>query len=303
MKIKKLKIWFETLRPRTLPLSISSSLMGSFLAFSEKSFSYIVAVLSLLTALFLQILSNLSNDYGDFLKNADLPDRIGPKRGIHTNEITYKEIKKAIILFTILSLLTGIILIYIGTKNVKLYVKLIYLITGIFAIYSAIKYTIGEKPYGYRGMGDLFVFIFFGLIGVIGTYYLHTGKIKFDTILPAISIGLLTTGVLNINNIRDFYHDQKVNKKTLVVLTSIKFSKFYHLIIIITALLTSVVYNHINNASLFQYLFLLTIPFLIKNVYTIFVFKNPAELNLQLKNLSYTTLLFTILFGMGIILK
>jgi len=303
MKTKKLKIWFETLRPRTLPLAISSSLMGSFIAFFESKFSWYVAIFSLFTSIFLQILSNLSNDYGDFLKKADLPERIGPKRGIHTNEISPEELKKAIIIFILFSLISGILLIYTGTKNLSFYIKIIYFLIGLLAIYSAIKYTIGNNPFGYRGLGDALVFIFFGLIGVIGTYYLHTHIFKLNLLLPSISIGLLSVGVLNINNIRDYNHDKKVNKKTLVVLKGLRFSKLYHFFLITSSILSLIIYNIIINAKIHQYVFLLTLPLLIKNVLAIFSFKEPTELNIQLKNLSITTFIITILFGIGLILN
>lgn len=303
MKVEKIKLWIEAFRPKTLPLALSSSLMGSFLAVAENKFILEVAIFSALTAIFLQILSNLSNDYGDFLKKADLPERIGPKRGIHTNEIKPDEIKRAIFLFIFLALFSGILLIHFGTKNSKIYIKIIYLFMGLIAIYSALKYTIGKKPLGYRGLGDLFVFLFFGLIGVFGTYYLHTNSLNLKVLLPSLSIGFLSVGVLNINNIRDFNNDKIVNKKTFAVMIGLKFAKLYHCLLISLAIIFAVIFNILNYASIFQYIFLFTLPLLINNVYTIFTFKEPIKLNSQLKNLSFTTLLFTILLGIGQILK
>lgn len=299
MKVEKIKLWFETFRPKTLPLALSSSLMGSFLAFAENKFIFEVAIFSALTAIFLQILSNLSNDYGDFLKKADLPERIGPKRAIHTNQINIKELKIAIILFVIFSLFSGILLIYFGTKTLNVYIKIIYLLLGLLAIYAALKYTLGKKPLGYIGLGDLFVFLFFGLIGVWGTYYLHTKSLNFNILLPSLSIGFLSVGVLNINNIRDFNSDKIVNKKTFVVIIGLKFAKLYHCLLISFAIILAVIYNILNSAVIYQYIFLFTLPLLINNIYIIFTFKESIKLNSQLKNLSFTTLLFTILFGIG----
>ena len=172
--MNNLSPWIQAVRPRTLPLALSSTILGSFIAASEGQFHLKVFILASLTTLFLQILSNLANDYGDYTKGTDKIARLGPKRMVQSGLISPGQMILAIIIVISLSLICGSLLIFTGTRGNTAGVKVFYFILGVAAISAAVKYTIGKKPYGYIGLGDLFVFIFFGLAGVIGTYYLHT---------------------------------------------------------------------------------------------------------------------------------
>ncbi|MFO7657888.1 MAG: 1,4-dihydroxy-2-naphthoate polyprenyltransferase [Bacteroidales bacterium] len=293
--------WIQAIRPRTLPLALSSTILGSFIAASEKAFHWQVFVLASFTTLFLQILSNLANDYGDYTKGTDKTGRTGPLRMVQSGLIKPQQMIAAIITVAFLSLFFGSWLILTGTHGNGPGIKIIYFILGFAAIAAAVKYTIGRKPYGYIGMGDLFVFIFFGLTGVIGTYYLHTQHLRYDILLPATSVGLLSAGVLNINNIRDYKSDIQASKKTLVVMIGNRWAKIYHLTLLAGAVITGSLYTIINFRSGYQWLFLLTTPLLITNMMTVFNFTKPIELNTELKKLAFSTLLFSFSFGIGLL--
>ena len=203
----KIKAWITALRLRTLPLSISGVITGSLIALSKSIFDWKVFFLALTTTLFLQILSNLANDYGDNQNGADNPDRIGPERMVQSGVISAREMKRMIVLFAAMASVSGVSLLLISHLVLFSVSFFVLLILGILAIWAALNYTIGNNPYGYSGWGDLSVFIFFGLLSVAGTYYLHAGEISIDIFLPAISIGALGVGVLNINNMRDHEND------------------------------------------------------------------------------------------------
>jgi 1,4-dihydroxy-2-naphthoate octaprenyltransferase len=247
----------------------------------------------------LQILSNLANDYGDYINGKDKPDRLGPARMVQSGNISPKTMLRAIILIVILTFTSGSLLIFSGTYGQGIIFKLLFFVLGIAAIVAAIKYTVGKKPYGYIGLGDISVFIFFGLIGVIGTYYLHTLSFKMSLFFPATSIGLLSAGVLNLNNIRDIESDTRSGKNTLVVLLGMPLAKMYHLFLITIAMLSMVIYTLLNFHSGFQFTFLFTLPLFIKNIYTVFTIKQTEKLNNELRFLALSTLLFTLCIGVG----
>lgn len=292
----------QAIRPRTLPLALSSTILGSFIAASEHQFNLRVFILASLTTLFLQILSNLANDYGDYTKGTDSTARLGPKRMVQSGLIKPLRMILAIIIVVSLSLISGSLLILEGTRGTGAGIKIFYFILGIGAILAAVKYTIGKKPYGYIGLGDLFVFIFFGLAGVIGTYYLHTHHLRLDVLLPATSVGFLSVGVLNINNIRDYQSDKKASKRTMVVLIGSQRAKFYHLSLLIGAVITGSLYTLINFESGYQWLFLITTPMLFMNILSVYKYTRPLELNAELKKLAFSTLLFSFTFGIGLLI-
>uniref|UniRef100_UPI003217E264 1,4-dihydroxy-2-naphthoate polyprenyltransferase n=1 Tax=uncultured Draconibacterium sp. TaxID=1573823 RepID=UPI003217E264 len=297
-----IKIWLHAFRLRTLPLALSSTLLGSFIAFSHDNFSWEVCLFALLTTLFLQILSNLANDYGDAKKGTDNEERIGPQRVTQSGMVTMKAIKRMIGVFVLLSLISGSALIYFGLKQLPFYIALLFFLVGISAIYAAIKYTMGKNPYGYIGLGDVFVFLYFGLVGVCGTFFLHTGTVDPWILLPASTIGLFSAGVLNLNNLRDIDNDSKCGKKTLVVRIGAKAAKFYHLLLVVVAVVFSVVYSIAYYESPWQYLFLITLPFLFSDIKTVMQNRVPVELNSELKKLALTTFAFALTFGLGLIL-
>ncbi|MFW5706299.1 MAG: 1,4-dihydroxy-2-naphthoate polyprenyltransferase [Bacteroidota bacterium] len=294
--------WLEAARLKTLPLAVSTPLMGSFLAWSEGEFRWGVFVLAILTTLLLQILSNLANDYGDFVSGADNEERVGPRRLVHSGLISKTAMKRAIIANIILALISGLLLISFGAKGKDSLVILAFLVLGVAAIVAAIKYTIGKNPYGYRGLGDISVFLFFGLIGVLGTHYLHTGDFNPWHALPASAIGLLSAGVLNLNNMRDYESDKKANKRTLVVWLGNQRAKYYHLSLIIVSALLGPLYVIFNYHSAYQFLFVLAFPLFFRNVVAVFRYSRPIELYPELKRLALATLVFVVMFGLGMVI-
>lgn len=225
-----IKIWLDAARPKTLPLALVSIVTGSTLAFSTSHFSISVAALSLLTAIFLQILSNLANDYGDAVKGTDNEKRLGPMRAIQSGEVSPKDMRTAIIINVVATIIAGLCLIYVALNTWQDIIAFIGL--GLLAIVAAIGYTVGSRPYGYLGFGDLSVFIFFGLLGVCGTYFLHTGSFESFLMLPSIGCGLLAVAVLNINNMRDIENDEKCGKRTIAVRLGQQRAKHYHFVLL-----------------------------------------------------------------------
>jgi 1,4-dihydroxy-2-naphthoate octaprenyltransferase len=296
----KTKAWIIALRLRTLPLSISGVITGSLIALSRSIFDWKVFFLALTTTLFLQILSNLANDYGDNQNGADNLDRIGPERMVQSGVISAKEMKRMIVLFAAMASISGVFLLLISHLVLFSVSFFVLLILGLFAIWAALTYTIGNNPYGYSGWGDLSVFLFFGLLSVIGTYYLYTGEITPDVFLPAISIGALSVGVLNINNMRDHDNDEAVGKNTVVVKIGVSKAKYYHTALLATALITALLYMFVNHIYYLGYLFIFILIPLTKHLLHIFHFQNPTSLDNELKKLALITFLFSLAFGTGI---
>lgn len=298
----KISAWLHAFRLRTLPLSISSIVLASFIAESQQVFKWQVAVLAAFTTLFLQILSNLANDYGDFQKGTDNEHRVGPTRALQGGMLTKPEMKNMIIIFIILSFTSGIWLLYAGLGKILSPSFMAFLLLGIASIAAAIKYTVGSNAYGYRAMGDVYVFLFFGLTGVLGTYFLHSNVLHPHLIFPAISVGFFSTGVLNLNNMRDRVNDLAANKITLAIKFGVKGAKIYHTILIVVGFLAGVVYTLLNFSSWWQFLFLLSLPLFVKNIMAVLRNTEPRELDPQLKKLAIATFLFSLLMGVGNIL-
>ena len=297
-----MKKWIAAFRLKTLPLALSNTIMGSALAAGEDKFRWSIFGLAALTTILLQIMSNMANDYGDFVNGKDTAERIGPKRMVQSGEITPKTMLRGIIIIGIFTAISGLTLILVGTAGIDITNILIFGVLGIAAIVAAIKYTVGKNPYGYRGLGDIFVFIFFGLVGVIGTYFLHAQSFSWDLLLPASAMGFLSTGVLNMNNLRDYEADKNANKKTIVVAMGPQRAKLYHLFLVGGAILLAIIYTIINYRSPWQWLFIISFPMLFLNLKTVFTYKNSIELYPELGKLSMGTLLFAISFGVGLII-
>ncbi|MCP4310238.1 MAG: 1,4-dihydroxy-2-naphthoate polyprenyltransferase [Bacteroidetes bacterium] len=295
-------IWIKAFRLRTLPLALSATILGSFLGFAEDMFKWGVFVFGSLTTLFLQILSNLANDYGDALKGTDNEERLGPLRVTQSGLVTRKQIRWMISVFATLSLVSGSLLIWLGLRGGEILGYTVFFVLGFAAIFAAIKYTIGKRPYGYVGLGDLMVFVFFGIIGVAGTYFLHTHSLNASILLPASSVGLLSMGVLNLNNMRDHVNDAESGKNTLVVRMGLSWAKVYHVILLVTAFLLALTYTIINFESYLQLLLLVPVPLLFSDVKTVINNTVPVELNAELKRLAMATLLFSLSFGLGLVL-
>lgn len=296
------KSWIKAARLRTLPLAMSGILMGAALSYLDGGFNSTVTTLAIVTALFIQIFSNFANDFGDSQKGTDNQHRVGPKRTVQSGEISPGQMKIGMIVLIVLSLSTGIWLVAEGTKGLDMTTFLLFLAFGIVALVAAYRYTAGSNPYGYAGFGDVAVFLFFGLLPVVGTYFLNTHQINFELFLPAISIGLFSTGVLNLNNMRDIENDRNSKKNTMVVRMGSVHAKIYHSLLILMGMLAAVIFSALNSTSTFQWLFLLSFPFFIGDLIQIGRITNPQKFDPFLKKLSLATLLFTVLFGLGIIL-
>ena len=298
-----IRIWIKAFRLRTLPLALSSAILGSFLAYAQGTFQWKIFILATTTTLFLQILSNLANDYGDAMHGIDSIHRLGPGRVTQSGLVTKRQMRLMIVLFVTLSLASGSLLIFTGLHHIGWKTILVFFLLGVSAIFAAIKYTVGKNPYGYIGLGDIFVFIYFGIVGVAGTYYLHVNTFDPWILLPASAIGLLSSGVLNLNNMRDIENDARSGKRTLVVYIGKQAAKIYHLVLISLSILFSVVYTFIHFNSFYQFLFILTCPLFVLNVIVVMKNTEPGELNIELKKLALSTFAFSITFGLGLILR
>jgi 1,4-dihydroxy-2-naphthoate polyprenyltransferase len=297
-----LRPWIMAARLKTLPLAASNIILGSFLAYFEGTWSLFVLFDGLLTALLLQIISNFANDYGDFVSGADKNRNSTLERALQSGKISRKQMKSAIIVMSVLALISGIMLIASGAKSHGMSGMLGFLGLGILSILAAITYTVGKKPYGYIGLGDIAVFLFFGIVGVSGIFILHTHQWQWSVLLPAASLGLLSAGVLNINNIRDIDSDKQSGKNTLVVRLGIKNAKIYHTWLIIVAVGLGVTSTLINYHSVLQLIYLLTFPFFYRNIHHVHISEYPAMFDKELRNLSLTTFFYSFMLGIGFIL-
>lgn len=292
-----MKSWISAFRLRTLPLALSCIGMGGFLAAAEGKFNSLIFMLCCLTTILLQVLSNLANDYGDSVNGADHSGRKGPQRAVQSGIISAAQMKKAVILFSVLCLASGstLLLVTFGFDWSSIF---FFFVLGLLCIIAAIAYTVGNKPYGYIGLGDASVLIFFGLVGVMGSLYLFTRQIDRLTLLPALSCGLFSIAVLNINNIRDIESDRAAGKFSIPVRIGKKKAVLYHWILLITGLIASIAYSMLNYHSPFQFLFLLTAPLLFQIGRSVAI-KPSKELDPYLKQMALSTLMFVILFGVG----
>jgi len=297
-----IKHYIDAARLRTLPLSISGIIVGSFIAASEGFFNWLICILALLTTVGFQIISNFANDYGDGVKGTDNDDRIGPTRALQSGVITPKQMLKAIKIAIAITLIVAILLIYIAFGKDDFLNLSVFFFLGIISIFAAIKYTMGKKAYGYSGFGDLFVLLFFGLLSVCGSYYLFVKQLEFTIFLPAFSVGFLSVAVLNLNNMRDLESDIKANKNTLVVKIGSRFAKYYHYYLLISSFLFALLYNVIHFKSLYQFLFVVAYIPVVKHFVVVFKNKIPKLLDPELKKIALSTFLFSILFGIGLLL-
>ncbi|WP_026715290.1 1,4-dihydroxy-2-naphthoate octaprenyltransferase [Flavobacterium daejeonense] len=305
-----MKHWIEAARLRTLPLSVSGIIVGSMYALAHPTdeiltptevFNWRLFGFAILTTLGLQILSNFANDYGDGMKGTDNEDRIGPKRAIQSGVITPAAMKRAIIITSFLTFLSAMALIYYAFGYQHLFYSVFYLILGILAILSAIRYTVGNTAYGYRGYGDLFVFVFFGLVSTLGVNFLYSKQLDFVLVLPAMAIGFLSVGVLNLNNMRDEVSDKKVGKNTIVVKIGGEKAKKYHYFLIIGAMVLVLLFAVISEFKFDQYLFLLAYIPLTKHLITVSKNQEPRDLDPELKRVALSTFLLCILLSICMI--
>ncbi|NNC93992.1 MAG: 1,4-dihydroxy-2-naphthoate polyprenyltransferase [Chitinophagales bacterium] len=288
--------WIQSFRIRTLPLSLATIGMGSILALQSDSFEVIVFVFTLVTAVLLQILSNLSNDFGDYTHGADNEDRQGPERTVQSGKITPSAMRIAIGISALLSMVSGIYLLYIADLDLNSFFFI--LAAGVASILAAMTYTLGKKPYGYRGLGDIFVFLFFGWVGVLGTYYLQVKTFDWLMLLPSSTCGLFITAVLNINNMRDIDSDTIAGKRTIPVIIGIKAARIYHAILLTFGWVFYIIYAVIRFNAIEHWIFLFALPFFLLNLYGVFK-RNRNRMDPLLKQMVIATLLFITLIMAG----
>lgn len=300
--MSKFSTWVGAARLRTLPLSISGIIVGSSIAAQQGQFNLAIFSLALGTTLGLQILSNFANDYGDGVKGTDNEDRIGPMRALQSGIITQKEMLRAMVITAVATFILAVLLIYASFEVENWIAALVFLLMGIGAIVAAIKYTVGNSAYGYRGRGDIFVFIFFGLVAVYGSYFLYTHDNNFVSFFPAVAIGFLSVAVLNLNNLRDRISDAKAGKNTLVVKLGERKAKNYHYLLIIGALFFMLIYSAMVSRELDDYMYLLGFIPLIFHLMRVDKNENPKDLDPELKIVALSTFGISILFAIGLVL-
>lgn len=301
-----MKKWIKAARLRTLPLSVSGIILGSACAYQavpSHSKFWLILGLCLLTTLFFQVLSNYANDYGDAVKGTDNENRVGPQRAIQSGEITKTAMKKAIIITSVLGMISSIAVVYFSFGKENFVQAVIYLGLAVACIGAAIKYTVGSSAYGYRGLGDVFVFLFFGLVSTLGSYYLYTHSLDLKVLFPAIGVGLLSTAVLNMNNMRDIENDAAMNKNTLVVKMGYQKAKKYHFFLIIAPIILFNIYAMASFTKWYQFVYVLALIPLFKNISVVSKTKNPRDLDPELKRIALTTFFVSLLFSIAIILN
>ncbi len=305
-----MKHWIEAARVRTLPLSVSGIIVGSMYALAYPTahvltptevFNWYLFGFALLTTLLLQVLSNFANDYGDGIKGTDNEERIGPKRAIQSGVITPAAMKKAIIITAVLTFISAVLLIYYAFGYQHFWYSLLFLILGILAIASAIRYTVGNTAYGYRGYGDVFVFVFFGLVSTIGVNFLYSKELDFKLFLPAIAIGFLSVAVLNLNNMRDVISDTKAGKNTLVVKMGIQNAKKYHYFLVISAMLLVLLFAVLKEFAIDQYFFVVAYFPLTSHLLTVKRNTDSRTLDPELKKVAISTFLLSLLLSLCMI--
>lgn len=298
----KLQILIKAARLRTLPLSVSGIIVGSALVYRIGYFQWTIFLMALLTTILFQVLSNFANDYGDGVKGTDNERRIGPERALQSGKITRLEMKRVVIITALLSILSAVVLIYMAFQKQDVIYILIFFLLGLLCVIAAIKYTVGKSAYGYYGLGDVFVFVFFGLVSVIGSYFLYVQELSWKIFLPASSVGLLSVAVLNLNNMRDYENDKSVGKNTLVVKMGIDLAKFYHYYLVVLAMVCMLGYSVLNFHTGWQLLYVLA--FIPLTIHLLFVRRNQLvkDFDKELKKVALSTFFMSVLFFIGQIL-
>lgn len=296
--MKKTSAWISALRPRTLFLAIATTICGSSVAYTTGSFNITIAILTILIATLLQLLSNLANDLGDFEHGTDTTGkRVGPQRSLQSGNISLSEMKSAIKLTIALCAIVGVLLIYEALQFMHYAYIILFFILGLLSIWAAVKYTSGKNPYGYKGLGDIFSFIFFGLVSVVGTYFLHVHSMSLQPWLPAIGMGFFTAAVLNINNMRDIKNDKEAGKITIPVRIGIKNAKIYHTALTFGGIFSFILYSLIYGEKAQEYIYLIVMVGFIKILIDIIKIKDDYKLDPYLKYTSIITFILSLAFG------
>ncbi|WPO81085.1 1,4-dihydroxy-2-naphthoate octaprenyltransferase [Chryseobacterium sp. JJR-5R] len=302
--------WIKAARLRTLPLSLSGIIMGSFIAkwrlYGEGgTWDWKIFALALLVTLLYQVLSNYANDYGDGIKGTDAKRAVeAESRAVASGKITAKQMKSAVILLSILSFAATVALLYVAFIPGYMNEFYIFIGLGVASILAAIGYTVGKKPYGYMGLGDLFVFIFFGLVSVCGSYFLFTKTFSWDMLLPGTAIGMMSMAVLNLNNMRDIESDRLSGKNSLALRIGFKNAMIYEMVLLQLPLILMLVFFGVNGFFQTQnyYVFIVMILLLplMKLRRQIMAVKNPRELDPFLKQVGIMTFVMAVLTAFGL---
>ena len=294
--------WIEAARPRTLPLAIASILLGNFLAYAAGKFSFLTAALAILTTLLLQILSNFANDLGDSKNGVDNKNRKVALRAVQTGKISPSEMKNAVILTASLSFISGISLLYFALQYAKAQTIITFVMLGLLAILAAIAYTVGKKPYGYMGLGDLSVFLFFGWVGTFGTYYLQTEILNYYILIPASGCGFLSVAVLNLNNLRDIENDRKTGKNSIPVRIGKIYGFYYQKTIMLLGVCTFIIYLMYQGKpiQLSQNIIIMAGWYpLVQIIKQLNSKMTPAQIDPYLKKTALSTLFLIVIFGVS----
>ena len=289
---------YQSARLRSLPLSMSGIILGSAIAYGQGAFRWDIFLLALLTTVLFQVLSDYANDYGDAQKGTDNEHRIGPKRAIQSGAMSLEEMKRVVVVTALLSALSALSLIMLSFGE-HWALALIFMLLGAGAIFAAIRYTVGQSAYGYKGLGDMFVFIFFGWVSVVGSYMLYTQHFSWLVLLPASACGMLSMGVLNLNNMRDIENDQQMGKYTIPVKIGLSLVKYYHYLLIIIAMCLMMCYTILTFEFRYKALYIIAFVPLVFHLFYVRRVEEPKHFDSQLKVVALSTFLMSILFFVG----
>lgn len=292
--MSKTKAWIQAARIRTLPLSLSGIIVAGAVAITEGVYSGLIFGLSLLTTLSFQVLSNLANDYGDGVKGTDNEYRLGPKRAMQSGKLSAHDLKQGMLINSVLSMLLSAVLIMVAFWDRDWTYMLLYTLLGVFAVTAAITYTVGKGAYGYIGLGDLFVFLFFGIIGVVAAYFLYTDQLNKEILWLSLCIGCLSTAVLNLNNMRDRENDEDMGKITLAVRLGAKGARIYHFALVTTAIFFALKFL-LNKKEVWWLLPALALIPLLHHLMRVSKIENPAAFDPELKKVALSTFALALL--------
>jgi 1,4-dihydroxy-2-naphthoate octaprenyltransferase len=292
--LSKFQVWLLASRPKTLPAAVSPVIIGSAVAFAEHSFRFGPALAAFLGALLLQIGANLANDVFDYEKGADQHDRLGPMRVTQAGLLSPKDVKTGMWVTFALAAICGIYMTLVSGWFI--------LLIGLLAILAAIAYTGGPFPYGYKGLGEIFVFIFFGFAAVCGTYYAQTNTISQLAVLSSIPVGLLIVAILVVNNVRDYESDKSANKRTLAVRFGLEWARQEFVSIVILAFVTVVLLSISDIATPWLLLTWLSLPLVFSTSSSV-LNQRGKILNKTLASTGQLTLVFSLLYAVGLILS
>ena len=295
------KAVIRSMRLRTLPLSTAGIVLGIMLACAEHCVPWYVILLTILTTVSLQILSNMSNELGDWLSGVDGNGREGPKYGIEGGGLSEDDMRSCIRITMLVCMILGLAMIRASFGTILRIESECLVVLGAAAIWAAMHYTLGKKPYGYRGLGDVFVFIFFGLVPVAGGFFVCSHQMDLSTLLPGAAVGLFSVGVLNVNNMRDMKSDAGT-RITVPLKLGERRAKIYHTILICGGWCLMLLYTILVTKGWQPYLYMLTLPLYIKHLIGIWK-RSGRELDPMLPMLVISTLIFALLAGTGFILQ